>query len=46
MGWWAIVTDEKNKDSWEEEYKNSIADMLNATCDNEDIMVTLVDCHI
>ena len=40
MGWWAIVTNEKEQDSWEEEFKKAIEKLGN------DVLVTLVDCHI
>ena len=40
MGWWAVVTNEKEKDVWIEEF-NNILDTL-----KDDCMVTVVDCHI
>lgn len=40
MGWWAIVANEKEQDSWEEEFKKAIEKLGN------DVLVTLVDCHI
>ena len=40
MGWWAIVTNAKEQDSWEEEFKKAIEKLDN------DVLVTLVDCHI
>ena len=40
MGWWAIVTNEKEQDNWEEEFKKAIEKLDN------DVLVTLVDCHI
>lgn len=40
MGWWAIVTDEKDQHSWQETYR----DILDKTSDDE--LLTLVDCHI
>ena len=40
MGWWAIVTNEKEQDNWEEEFKKAIEKFDN------DVLVTLVDCHI
>lgn len=40
MGWWAIVSDEKDKDMWLEEFKN----IFNAIPDDE--LITIVDCHI
>ena len=41
MGWWAIVSNEKEKNDWETEFKNVIDEFK-----DEDIYVTLVDCHI
>lgn len=43
MGWWAIVTDEKDKDEWEYEYKEMIRGYLSP---EKEIEVTVVDCHI
>jgi len=40
MGWWACVSNEKDKDSWEIEFKNFISSL------EEDVVVTAVDCHI
>ena len=40
MGWWGVVTDEKDKRSWEEE----VSDLL-GTLDPES-WLTIVDCHI
>ena len=40
MGWWAIVTNEKEQDNWEEEFKKAIEKLDN------NVLVTLVDCHI
>ena len=40
MGWWAIVTNEKDKDDWETQYKNFVASL------NGDETLTIVDCHI
>lgn len=40
MGWWAIVTNEKEQDNWEEEFKKAIKKLDN------NVLVTLVDCHI
>ena len=40
MGWWAIVTNEKEQDGWEAEFKKAIEKLDN------DVLVTLVDCHI
>lgn len=43
MGWWACVSNEKDIDSWKKEYKSTIDKMLK---ENEDVVVTLIDCHI
>lgn len=43
MGWWACVSNEKDSNDWESEYNNAIQKMLN---EDEEIMVTLIDCHI
>ena len=43
MGWWAIVTDEKNHDDWESEFREAVEKMIR---EDKDIMVTNVDCHI
>ena len=40
MGWWAIVTNEKNKNDWESEFEEFLKSL------DEDVFVTLVDCHI
>lgn len=40
MGWWACVTNEKDKETWESIYHN----ILNSTEDHE--RITIVDCHI
>jgi len=40
MGWWAIVTDEKDPSDWEDEFRALIADLP------DDTLLTLVDCHI
>ena len=40
MGWWAIVSNEKEEKDWENEFKEFI-DFL-----DKDTMVTAVDCHI
>jgi hypothetical protein len=40
MGWWAIVTDEKEEDKWREEVARLYDDLP------PDTMLTLVDCHI
>ena len=41
MGWWACVSNEKDKDAWETEYRNAVKALA-----DEDICVTVVDCHI
>ena len=40
MGWWAMVSNEKEQYSWEEEFKNFIKDL------DDEVEVTVVDCHI
>lgn len=40
MGWWAIVSNEKDKDDWENQYRNFVASL------DKDITVTAIDCHI
>ena len=40
MGWWAMVSNEKDEDDWKTEFER----MLNNIGD--DARVTLVDCHI
>jgi hypothetical protein len=40
MGWWGIVSDEKDEDSWEEEWKK-LMDSL-----PDDTLVSVYDCHI
>lgn len=40
MGWWACVSNEKDKDNWEIEFKNFIDSL------GDDVIVTAVDCHI
>ena len=40
MGWWACVSDEKEKDSWNKEF----SDLLDSL--SEETLLTLVDCHI
>ena len=42
MGWWAIVTDEKEEDSWEKEYRDTLKKLL----EDGNIYVTVADCHI
>ena len=41
MGWWAIVSNEKEEDNWETEFKNELNKLM-----SDDLCVTLVDCHI
>ena len=45
MGWWAIVSDEKDQDEWEAEYRETIRKYLSPEFDKQ-IEVTVVDCHI
>lgn len=40
MGWWAVVTDEKDKDVWSEEVKQLLASL------SPDTLLTMYDCHI
>ena len=40
MGWWAVVTDEKDKDAWHEEVKLLLASL------SPDTLLTMYDCHI
>lgn len=40
MGWWGMVSNEKEQDSWENEFKNAVKSI------KDDVIVTLVDCHI
>jgi hypothetical protein len=40
MGWWAIVSNEKDQDDWNAE----VATMIEALSD--DTLITIVDCHI
>ena len=40
MGWWAIVTDEKEEDVWKKEFFDYVKDLP------DDMVVTLIDCHI
>ena len=39
MGWWAIVSDEKEKDAWKEEFRKAVEEY-------GDCYVISVDCHI
>lgn len=40
MGWWACVSNEKEKDVWEEEVKKLIEGL------SDDTLLTVLDCHI
>ena len=40
MGWWACVSNEKEADEWEAQYRKFIASL------DEDVTITAVDCHI
>lgn len=40
MGWWAVVTNEKDPHVWDEEVKKLIAELP------QDTLITMVDCHI
>lgn len=40
MGWWAAVTNEKSSDDWDTEFYKMIKEL------DDDVVVTLVDCHI
>lgn len=40
MGWWACVSNEKDKDVWEEECKKLIEGL------SDDTLLTVLDCHI
>lgn len=40
MGWWACVSNEKEKNKWEEEFKKFVQNL------DGDTIVTVVDCHI
>ena len=40
MGWWAIVINEKDEQSWDAEFKKFVNSL------EDDVYVTLVDCHI
>lgn len=40
MGWFAMVSNRKEQDNWEEEFKKAIERL------GDDVLVTLVDCHI
>ena len=40
MGWWAVVTNEKSPDDWDAEFYKMVEKL------DDDVIVTLVDCHI
>lgn len=40
MGWWAIVSNEKESDDWKKEFNEFVKNL------SDDVMVTVVDCHI
>ena len=40
MGWWAIVSDEKEEDVWANEVRELVKDLP------EDTLLTIIDCHI
>lgn len=40
MGWFAVVSDEKDKDAWSEEVKQLLATLP------PDTLLTMYDCHI
>lgn len=40
MGWWAIVTDEKNEEVWQDELNKLVLEL------DRDKWITVVDCHI
>lgn len=40
MGWWANVSDEKDKDEWNTEFSKLLDDV------SDDTLLTVVDCHI
>ena len=40
MGWWAVVTNEKSSDDWDTEFYKMVEKL------DDDVVVTLVDCHI
>ena len=40
MGWWAMVSNEKSKDDWENEFMEFVKSI------DDNVIVTLVDCHI
>ena len=40
MGWWAIVSDEKEKDVWNKEFSKLIDEL------SDDTLISLYDCHV
>jgi hypothetical protein len=40
MGWWGIVSNEKNRDDWNEEFQKLVKGL------SDDMLLTVVDCHI
>lgn len=40
VGWWAMCSHEKERNEWEAEFKEFVGSL------GEDVMVTVVDCHI
>ena len=40
MGWWAIVSNEKDGGEWEAQFKKFVSKL------GDDVIVTVVDCHI
>ena len=40
MGWFGVVTDEKDKDAWSEQVKQLLASL------HPDTLLTMYDCHI
>lgn len=40
MGWWGVVTDEKNKDEWDREFAQLVRGLP------PEAWITIVDCHI
>jgi hypothetical protein len=40
MGWWGMVSDEKEQSNWNAEVANLLADLP------DDTLISLYDCHI
>lgn len=40
MGWWGVVTDQKDEDVWKEEVKKLLQGL------SDDTLLTILDCHI